>query len=237
MVSWHFELVGNDVDLEQLASLFEEGPVRVARVDGKFWMQSDTIPADETHEAARAEAEILLKTVNGLAVLASAGTGLAALGTMIQEDAAGRRHIVVVPGPATLKVRMLPAKVEVGGVVQRPKQERFLGLALGNPEIDHVLRMYGSRHLDWRDLYAILEVVEKNLGMTVAKKGWASSSERDRFRQTANSRKAIGDLARHGEIFEAPKSPMTLAEARHLGDYIVDRWLTDKLATRVRSTP
>jgi hypothetical protein len=45
----------------------------------------------------------------------------------------------------------------------------MLTAAQTNPHVVQVFRLYGSREADWRDLYFILEVIETDLGTTVAK--------------------------------------------------------------------
>jgi hypothetical protein len=219
--NWEFELVGDSQDLKALAELFEQGPARVKFANGKFRMESDTIaPSADTHEAIAA-AEAILRTINGIVALTDPASRPVSLGSLFHGGST-----VVIPGPAVARTRVPPVGITVGGVKQRPKTERILRAALADAEVDHVMRIYASANPDWRDLYAILEVVERAIKpATIGDKGWSSNNEVSRFTQTANSREALGPLARHGKTFKAPKKPMTLSEARTLIAHIVDRWL------------
>lgn len=231
MAGWQFELVGNDLDLAQLITLFGEGRVRVARHDDKVWIEADDIAIDTDIDDATIAADGLLRTMNGIAVLSSSGTGLVTLGSAVLVDSAGRRHLYVTPAPARLTLRTMPPTVLIGGVSVPPHEQRILAIAIANADVDHILRMYGGRNLDWRDLYVILEVIEEDVGgmSAIADRGWAGRSDLELFHRTANSRRAIGDLARHGTTkFDPPTKPMTIAEARRTIGHVVRRWLREK---------
>lgn len=232
MAGWEFELTGANLDLELLASLFDGGQVRVIRHDDNFWLRADNIAATADADDARLAGAALLRTINGVAVLTSSGTGRASLGSMVHTDAVGKTSTVLTPGPAKVTLRTMPPKVLINGVAAPSKEQRFVDAALSSADIEHVLRIYGSRELDWRDLYVILDVIEEDVGgeTALANKGWAPPADLKRFTHTANSRRAIGDRARHGRNWDAPKDPMNLGDARRLIDHLVDRWLGEKIS-------
>lgn len=81
---------------------------------------------------------------------------------------------------------------------------------------------------DWVNLYRIYEFIQANIDgdENIVDRGWWSSNEKDRFKQTANSRDAIGDDARHGqERIPAPDNPMNYSEAKTLVDSLIRNWL------------
>lgn len=79
-----------------------------------------------------------------------------------------------------------------------------------------------------KDLYSVLELVEKDRGMNPWKHGWAIQAEIRRFKQTANTI-APGDNSRHTASTERPpENPMTVLEARLFIGSIVKSWLEHK---------
>jgi hypothetical protein len=227
---WSFQLVGEHVDLEQLATLFPSGPVRVQPRESQFWLEADEIDAEDDGTAAWDVAGGLLLTLNGIAVRSIAGSGLVTLGRQERIDESGRRHITVHPKSAAVTARVGIPTIQVSGVALRSKHARLLQLAARDEEVEAVLRLYGSRAPDWRDLYFVLELVEDDAGADADRKGWLTASERRRFMHMADNRRALGDLARHGhKKFDLPKKPMTLAEARRLIDIVVEKWIRSKM--------
>ena len=232
MAAWFFELVGDAADLEQMAKLFEVGAVQVVkRDDGKFWMRSADLDAIIDHRDAREVAEPALKMLNGISGLRVANTGRASLGSAVHVDDAGKLNIVVFVTGIAATTRTGMVGVLIDGKPVPPKEDAILTIALRYPAVDQVLRLYGSREPDWRDLYFILTAVEAEIGGKVSKRGWISDKERTRFTRTANSKHAIGDFARHGEDIPAPDHPYTLPDARQLIRGIVERWIQEKMGT------
>jgi hypothetical protein len=216
-------------DLEQLAMLFGEGTVRVSAQGDRFWMASNAIDLIEDAGEAYGEAEGLLKTVNGASVLRVQNTGLVRLGSMRRIDK-GRDDIYVVPQSARLTMRTGIVKVLIDGKPIPAQEGRILVAADQDPNLEQVLRLYGSREPDWRDLFFILEALEDGIAKTAAAAGWMTESQRKRFTATANNRRVIGDDARHGHAkFEPPTNPMTLEEARALIEETVRQWIHSKL--------
>jgi hypothetical protein len=70
---------------------------------------------------------------------------------------------------------------------------------------------------DWRLLFVVFEIVEDLVGKRNLTKLGVSGHQIDRFKGTANNRRALGAKARHGHrLYAAPKRPMTFTEARVL---------------------
>lgn len=227
---WMFELVGDVQDLAQLAALFDEGAVSVIRKDDRFWMRSEAIDLVEDAGDARSEADGLVQTLNGVSALRVQGTGFARLGSMRRIDETGREDIYITPQSVRAVARAGLVKVLINDKPVPSQDGQLLSVAEQDPDLEQVVRIYGSRVPDWRDLYFILEVAEDAIGGSAAEAGWVSEAERERFSHTANNRRAIGDLARHGHAkFAPPARPMTLADARSLIAELVRAWMRSKL--------
>jgi hypothetical protein len=109
--------------------------------------------------------------------------------------------------------------------------EAWVRLASEDPDVEDVLLVLGRAEIRWTDLYHALEVVFHDVGRRVHDDGWATRAEVIRFKQTANSRAALGPDARHGHRrHEAPANPMDESDARELVFRVVRSWLNDKCA-------
>jgi hypothetical protein len=123
--------------------------------------------------------------------------------------------------------------VTIGGaaapaVRSTPLQTR-LSIAWRDPNLKKAHRIFGSREHNWHNLSNVLEIVQSDIAGKIAKAGWATQAELDRFTHTANSAAAIGDDARHGhEKFQPPKNPMSLTEAKSLITGILTPWIDSK---------
>lgn len=111
-------------------------------------------------------------------------------------------------------------------VASLPPVERWAGVADRNsPDVEDALFMLGQaiRSEDWRLLYFVYEIIEDQVGSRrMAMLLGESQKEITRFKQTANSRPAIGTKARHGTRKTLPPTnPMTFREAGGL----LRRWL------------
>ena len=109
--------------------------------------------------------------------------------------------------------------------------ESDASVAVPDANVQRALRLFGAGESDWRELYKVLEVVEADLGglQGIEAAGLAPRSRLRVFKQTANSRAALGDAAWHGtESGLPPKDPMTLGEANALVRDLLRSWLALK---------
>jgi hypothetical protein len=136
----------------------------------------------------------------------------------------GKRQLTIFPEPLVAHVSMLPPSLSV----TRADRSVAVGLPAGpvveaalkadrSKAVEEVLRLRSAPDLLWPDLYRILEVIQEDGGPIRA-----SKAEVTRFKRTANSKSASGDLARHGrERTDPPSSPMKVHEAREFIDRII----------------
>jgi len=98
---------------------------------------------------------------------------------------------------------------------------------LTDPEAERALRIFGRDDVDYRDLYYVFEIAQRELGARMFASGTDAEAEVRRFTHTAQSPTALGDTARHGhEREQPPANPMPLAEARDLLR-ILSIWLVE----------
>lgn len=146
-------------------------------------------------------------------------------------DEGGLRDLHIFPDAAVIHLSVPPVSLSVtrsDGTVEvflpaDPVVEATLK-ADHSEAVERVLRLRNAPGLQWTDLYRILEAIREDGGAISA-----SKAELTRFEHTANSRRAAGDLARHGhERTDPPPNPMTLREAREFIDRIIRNWLESK---------
>lgn len=78
------------------------------------------------------------------------------------------------------------------------------------------------------NLYKAWEIVRDAAGgeHTLIANGWTTKKTKNRFMQTAQSRKALGDDARHAsERYKAPESTMSVDEARAFVKSVIGKWI------------
>lgn len=228
---WRWQLQGDRADLEQLVTMFDDYPVRVVLADETFWLESSEIPAETEADDARVAAIGALHTLNGIAALKLPGSGRVSIGRQERVEPSGRADIWIIPEPAPLTLRLGIPTILIDGKPLPSSFPRIVEAARDDRDVEHVLRMYGSRALDMRDLYVIVEAIEANIRpATLQTRGWLSRNQRQRIRRTADSRQVLGPAARHGtEDKQPPANPISLPDARRVVGSIVERWLREKL--------
>lgn len=115
-----------------------------------------------------------------------------------------------------------------------PKKEdkflyRFLAAADRSAAVNRVLKLVGSKELNWVNLYRIYEIISADVD-SISQKGWASENDLTLFRRTANHPRSVGEEARHGvSPAEPPAYPMQLAEAEALLKGVIGKWIREQM--------
>jgi hypothetical protein len=114
-------------------------------------------------------------------------------------------------------ITLLKAKVD----------KELFEFCVANPVVAKALRLFDRDSKDWVGMARILELVEADIGgrPEVVKRGWATRSKLNLFFHTANT---AGDTARHGDLKDEPRKPMTLTDAQQLMRHILNVWLYEK---------
>jgi hypothetical protein len=232
MSTWSVELIGEPVDLEDLAHWFTQPELNVTRDHHGFQLASSEFAECADASDVISCAERLRTHMLGPACLFRRGFGPIVLGAVVKTDADGTRHTSVrltegaksssrVYAPTILTGDNTPAQV--------PPPGQWAAISLKDPTVAHALRLRGAPQADWFRLYKVWEVIEADVGGDVYSRGWATKSEAGRFTRTANSAAALGDAARHAkDRSHPPRNPMTLEEATNFIDRALRLWLLAK---------
>lgn len=237
MKEWWVRLQGEQFDLQELPLLFSSPEVTVFEEEGEYYLKSTEFNSLADASYVLETATHILELINGAAILHFGNfRPVQASGSVIGIDEDGsRKGFVFVSATLTSRARVqVSATVErANGTVescQRPTQvESWVALARQNTAIADALHFFCEH--TWFNLYKVYEIVRDDVGgkREIIHNGWVTKQSLKRFTQTAQSRDALGDDARHAsEKYKPPQKPISLSEARSLVATILENWIRSK---------
>lgn len=219
--------------LNDLAAHLSALDAGIVEKDGVQYLTSPQFDALAEGRAVLDLANEILAVVDGMLSMTTGGPGHLKVQTVYRADDEGRPFTQYVfpqgiPSSSRFGIPTIHSQGDPPPQREDHPFHRILDLAQSDPRVKKVLRLIGSRELDWVTLYRIYEVIEKDVG-DVSSKGWVSKNSLSLFRQTANDPIVSGDDARHGELSTLPPSkPLELERAKEMVRHIVDKWLKEK---------
>jgi hypothetical protein len=231
MNRWEVRIKGDESQLRMLAEAFKGPEWTVTRRCSEFFLAGLVLDELVDAHAVRTKASACIASISGASMLYMGSSRPLEVDQLVQLGDGGRRDITIFPATVRVHVRTLPGSLSVtraDGYVEVSLPAGPVVAAALKADLSHaveeVLRLRGAQGLLWTDLYRILEVIQADGGSISA-----SKAEVRRFKHTADSKSAAGDLARHGrERTEPPPNPMTLHEAREFLDRIIRDWLESR---------
>lgn len=249
MGEWRVYLAGHKYDLQELISLFQTHVIEVSQETDseKFYFSESHLNSDlwaeAKNEMIRQKAEELISVINAIAVLQDSSFQPVKFDGLSYVSDDGSKSTVVFLETIQSRSRFFPPTVVIDGAVSDSLQKRYLEiarlieLANHNTDIAKAFRLYGSLEPSWRNLYLVLETVEKAVGGqgNLLKQTWLTDISGmkeaiELFKHTSNSYAAIGAEARHAkESIIPPETPMTIDEARTVIRTLLNEWVKTKL--------
>jgi hypothetical protein len=236
MPNWLVKLEGEKFDLEDLPSLLRSPEHTVIEDNGSYYLKSSDFnslsSADEVRECAIKIIEILNGAVklhiHNFRSVSEDGV------TLIEEDGSRHQYIYVRSAfTVRSKVRANPTVTTSNGTQQAAplltNVESWLSLAKGDKAVADAL--YFFRENTWGSLYKVYEIIVDDVGdqQTIIKNGWVTKHKLSQFTRIAQSRKALGDSARHAaKRYTPPPQPMTIQEAELLIRGVLLSWFRSK---------
>jgi len=228
---WEVRINGDESQLRMLAEAFVGREWTVTRRGSEFFLAGVALDGLADARAVRAKASARIASISGASMLYMGSSKRLGLDHVVKLDDGGRRDLTIFPDPVVAHVSVPPISLSVtradGSVEVCPPAGPVFEAALKadrSGAVEEVLRLRSALDLVWTDLYRILEVIQADGGPISA-----SKAEVRRFKHTADSKSAAGDLARHGhERTDPPPDPMKLQEAREFIDRIIRDWLASK---------
>ena len=227
MRKWLVRLSGSSLPLQILKAAF--GPRGcVLQDDTMYYLTSPRFAAMSDPQAVYTAAGEILDHMNGIAAMFAVGYRPVEIqGEIVQIDEGVRRqHVVVAATTAFGWVIAGPPDPDLVNVAA------WLALAERDRNVSAALHFFSVP--SWGNLYKVLEIVRDEIGNDdkLARTGWITRRDLSRFTQTAQSRDALGDEARHAaKKYKAPGNPMSLEEARVTIRELLVMWLRSKASS------
>jgi hypothetical protein len=236
MPRWLVRLAGERFDLEDLPSLLSFPECTVIEEDGYYYLKSSDLDSLASPDAVRERATGIIEMLNGAMTLRIPGfLGVGEAGvTLIEEDGRRRRYLyaqasIGLRSKASANVTVTESSSTRQTVPLPSNVESWINLAKTDKAVADALHFF--RENTWVSLYKVYEIISEDVGgqQAIAKNGWATKQKLSRFAQTAQSRAALGDSARHAaNRFKPPLHPMSIKEAEALLRGIILGWLGSK---------
>lgn len=229
--TWEVEVTGDRDALRLFREVMTTAEFDLREADGQFFLRMGDLDHLTEAGVVRSRARNIVRAMSGGARLILGWSAPMAVGNVWRRHPDGRRDVFLEAEAIALKARVMPVTVRLAGAggdeeVHHPGDPalRWLRKSQEEEPVGRVLRLLSEPDLSWVELYRILEIVLDATGGNVDE--WASVSAVKRFKRTANSVGAVGDLARHGrERTEPPPKPMSIKEAQELVLRIVRLWM------------
>lgn len=237
MPKWLVKLKGERFDLEDFPKLLRSPEVRVVEENGSFYLESNEFNSLTLVEEVRERGRALIKLINEVTKFNRdnfLGVSEDAI-TRVEDD--GKRHnYLFLEGTVTIHTKVSAQLIVIAtdrseNITTQPSAlESLLKVAQKYNDVADALSFY--REDTWIGLYKTYEIIRDDVGgeLQIIKNGWSVKSAIKRFTQTAQSRAALGDSARHAsKKYIPPAQPMTLMEARVLIKTILSQWVSLKM--------
>jgi hypothetical protein len=228
MSEWRVELIGDAIDLQCAYEAFADFDPCILREEGQFFLKANEFEVAQDAEAVRNRAKEITRVISNAVYLHYRDTRPIMTGHIIHIDDNGQRRSFVF-AEGNIQLRGVVSGILVNGASAPPRQHRAISIfraASSRADIADALAYFS--HGDWINLYKAYEIVRDNIGSEslLIQSGWVTRSVVKRFTQTAQSRDAIGDNARHAsKKYKAPISPMSVHEARALIGDLLQKWV------------
>jgi hypothetical protein len=218
MAEWRIQLDGETIDLQLHQQAFGDSDPRLTLEDGKYFVRSDEFDALDEAEAVRNQAKQIVRTMNKALHLHNRDTRPVAIGHVFRRESDGRWKGDVF-AEANLHLRGVFSVTGSDNTSSSPPEEhraiRFYRAAQGDQSIADALDFFARG--DWVNLYKAFEIVRDSQGGgdNLVAAGWTTKGALSLFTQTAQSRAALGDEARHASAkYIPPANPMSIHEAK-----------------------
>ncbi|MBL8118224.1 MAG: hypothetical protein JNJ78_11895 [Anaerolineae bacterium] len=249
MAEWQVQIIGHKHQLTDLLDLFQsvELSVKFEAESSEYYFTSsrlNTYTVDEIKEVHDI-ASAMLHKMNAIARLRYGGFESVRLGNMayVADDGLKSHYVSGNGAVARVRVRSNLTVTLADGTVINTREKRqaqakeLLNLLDRDEDVTKSLELYGKLNHSWRNLYLVLETVEKAVGGqgNLLKQTWLTDISGmkeaiELFKHTSNSYAAIGAEARHAkESIIPPETPMTIDEARTVIRTLLNEWVKTKL--------
>lgn len=207
----------------------------VIEVGGFYYLQSSEFKCLNSAEEVREKSKVLIKLINdSMKLIIDDFHNIEEDGVTPIGNSEKRIHHVFLEARIKLRARA-KAKIEVKSEANKHPDsqssllEQLVHTAKNDNSFAEVMHFFSKN--TWIDLYKVYEIIKDDIGgkHNLINNKWATESELNRFTQTAQSKDAIGDDARHASKKYKPHSePLSFNDAKSLIKRIINRWPNSK---------
>jgi hypothetical protein len=208
-------------------------PIKLLKEGDEYWLEAPSIDAEASPGEAQAAASKLVTYIRGAMRIAHVrSSSPVEVNAVRVYDSSGKgvsHHVFAGTAGAMGMIGGTPATV-TGQASPLPPGTIPIDKALTDRSVADALE-YLARDESWYELYKAFEVVRGDVGGEAAIDGlgWATDTEMERFRRSADNAAVSGYEARHADRgLNPPKNPMTLADASVFISRLVEAWLATK---------
>jgi len=222
-------LVGEDLDIRTLSSSLRGTGWQILKEGDSNYLVSDILDALSDAKEIKSKADQLLDTSNGVANVIHVNHVPVRSGNVYLINSAGTYDIAIIFDTIKSRSRVSEVILSLNGVAQKTYSQQLLDLAELDAAVRDALHFFNEN--TWWNLYKVYEIVRADVGGSKRLHRLMSKSKLDPFTHTAQSRDAIGDLARHADpSIKAPARPLTLDQASLLVRNLFKEWVSRKIA-------
>jgi len=234
MAEWRVQLRGNNSDLQELEQILLGHDPTIIHEDDNFYLKFAKWEQLRDAEQVRNQAKLLIELLDRATYLHFRDTAPITIDHVVRiEDDGYKQYFVFGAAVLTLGPGRLRATATTAGPEGQPIENtqkhaiiRVLQISESYPSVADALKFL--REGDWVGLYKAYEIardeVRGNEG--IIRRGWLTKKSISRFTQTAQSRAALGDEARHASRkYKPPKEPMSIHEAKAIIGDLLQKWI------------
>lgn len=232
MKNWLVRLKGEEFDLEILPPLFHSTQLSIIKENGSYYLKSSDFDSLKLADGVRESAIAIIEILNGAMVLSNHNFhDISEEGVLLVEKNGKRCFNLYLEESIEIRSRVStkPKATTPDGIQQIAPQhsniESWINLAKNDKTVADALHFLKKG--TWISLYKVYEIIKDDIGSDVIiNSGFAKKTKLRRFTQTAQSRLALGDEARHAsKKCKPPAKPMTFNEAKSFIGGILINWL------------
>lgn len=216
------QLIGQEIDLKIAMDYFETDLFSIVKFDEEFFICSNKFNDTKDTNKVSEIAKNIIEKINGILKLKFQGYNNVSLGSLfIFEDEQGINRIIEMF--VEMSGRGILYATTNNTEEEKKNQNNRTENLLIDSKIKDVFHFY-SQPTTWINLYKIYEIIRDDTGDKRIIQ-FLSKKELSRFKATAQSRKQIGDNARHAaKKFIGHTEPMTIEEADCLIKTLITNW-------------
>ena len=222
MAGWRVQLQGNDLYLQALKEILLHYDPTIIQDSSAFYLTSKDWDQFEEVGQVRDQAKHVIGLLDRAVYLHSGNTAPIEIVHIVRIDDEGRMQKIFVEAQLTSRWSVMVTVT----VQQQRLIIRSLRVSTEHSSVADALRFFHKG--DWISLYKAFEIVRDEVDgeESIIRQNWLTKKSIRRFRQTAQSREALGDDARHASREDSPpKKPMSTREATATIGELLKKWI------------